>query len=494
VDEDHRDGRGSERHRIDRARTQAGHFGPARTLDRGLSDLNPSLLATDPAGDAVLAWEKTRLSDEEQQTFEVPVAGRIAVRRAGHTFGPAKSFPGIPTSVTMDGSGNAIAVGYVRGSQRLVVETKRAGASRFAHAQTFDGIPSVSQSEPLGIEPGAQPLQVVPLRRGALLAWVGCHDDVSDSTCDHPQLEVAVAGPSLVFGRPQRLPGSRAPSGESAVFGFAVAARPSGGAVLVWDTYERHPRVMRGLLRVGARRVADVRAISSPGVTAFAPDVALDARGAGLAVWEEARAGGSRIVGATVARNGRVGARRRLSASGATLPGVFVNGAGATFVEWSTRAGTAVISHLPGARFGSASVLGGIDDSQASLVGVDRAGEALATWFVVDDGIRAALWRADAKPSTTLLAPSGDANNPDLDDAELTPSGRAFVIGHRVTHEHANNVLEVATREPGRPFAPKLDLGDEGNFPSPVLAMNASDSALLLTYDDANHVLAFTGR
>ena len=247
---------------------------------------------------------------------------------------------------------------------------------------------------------------------------------------------------------------------------------PGGHQAFVWSDYI--PPTGLDLMvatRSPGEDWSSPRRLSDPGGRVDAPDVALDAQGDAIAVWD----GDHSVASAFLPSGGDWSAPRTLSTAyrmTSATPGVAFDSAGNALAVWNED-GTLRAAYRPaGGDFGAPQVLsthGGPIGLAPAQIAFDAAGRATVLW---QDGSRIAV--GDRPPggtfdaATLLTPPDVDGGNARL---AVLPDGTTFVLAE----EHPQGGVVVYTRPAGGSFDGGTTLAAEGVVQS-VLASNGLDS------------------
>jgi hypothetical protein len=240
-------------------------------------------------------------------------------------------------------------------------------------------------------------------------------------------------------------------SGQSAVFP-RLAVNPAGNAVAVWQRFDGADQRVQAAFRPAGGGFGGVQTISVAGQDGTAPDVAIDAAGRAVAIWQRFDGSDQRVQAASRAATGSFGAPQTLSAAGqdSVDPDIAVGAAGAAVASWQRFDGSVQrvqVSVRPlGGSFAAPQTV-----SPAGLqaldprVGAAADGAAIVVWqqvqggrFEIDTSRRPAGGQFGA--AARISEAGTGALSPDLAfDAE----GDALAGWHRF----ANNEFEVQTAD-----------------------------------------------
>jgi hypothetical protein len=278
-----------------------------------------------------------------------------------------------------------------------------------------------------------------------------------------------------------------------------VAFDGSGNALAVWDRSNGTSSIVQGAFRPATGTFAAPVDISVAGVAgrdAFDPQVAFDATGNALAVWERSNGTNQIVQAAFRPAGGAFAAPVDLSASGlggedARFPQVAFDASGNALVVWERSNGTNEVvqsAFRPAGGAFAASVDLSTSGQNASdpQVAFDASGNALAVWehpAGTGDLVQAAFRPAGGAfaASVDVSASGGNAFGPQV---AFDPSGNALAVWRRFNG--TKNIVQAAFRPAGGPFAAPVDVSTSGqNAADPQVAFDASGNALAV-WDRSN--------
>lgn len=446
-------------------RPAGGRFRPPRTVAQAeqsvIAGLGPPKVAVDRKGNTIAVWAGGIYSDP---IVEVAAGTSRHGLRSPHPLSAGR-FP----EVAADASGSATIVWE---SNRGVEAAFRPAGGRFRAPQR------------LGAGAYTYPQLAVNARGDALVAWAGG---------SYPGLTVQAAFRKA--GKPFG-PAERVGSAGDLLLGLRAALDPRGNGIVLWraDRYDTSP--LQAALRPSGGTFAATQ-ILTPDAGAFA--LALDARGNTTAVWS--RYGGDWVVqSATRARGGlRFGAPRDLSTPGynALDPDIAADAAGNAVVVWQrsqgrdfivqavTRSVLKVSKPGSGSAGGQGSWLGWAVLSEAAAheprLAVDGRGNATAVWGTkngTDQGVVQAAFRpvGGRFRAPQDISPPGLWAGPDLGVDEAGNATAVWASGSPPAV-----LVRAATRPAGGSFGPPHDLAQPDRLVfSPRIAVNARGDAAAL--------------
>lgn len=407
-------------------------------------------VAVDAAGDAVAVWQRSEGAE---------VIVQAASRPAGGTWGaPVElSVPGenagLPR-VAMDAAGDAVAV-WVRsdGSHRIVQAASRPAGGTWG-APVELSVPGADAGEPeIAVDPSGDAVAVWTLSEGS---------DVIVQAASRP------AGGS--WGAPTDLSAAGEEAGEP-----EIAVDPSGDAVAVWTREEGFYSTVETVGRPAGGTWGAPVELSAPGVADFGPQVALDAAGTTVAVWERHDARGELVEAAVRPPGGGWGAPVELSspAENTERPEVAVDPAGDAVAVWSRHDGGEYVaqaaSRPAGGSWGAPTDLSVPNQIAFDLqVGVDPAGDAVAVW-VLREGT-ADVAQAASRPAggawgapIDLSAPGQEALSPQV---AVDPVGDAVAVWEH--HDGTGRIVQAADYDAVGPQLHSLSIPTTGTVGVPL--------------------------
>jgi PKD domain len=259
-----------------------------------------------------------------------------------------------------------------------------------------------------------------------------------------------------------------------------VAVDAAGNAVVVWSRFDGANNVIQAAFRpVGGGFSAPVD-LSLPGKSAFAPQIAMNAAGEAVAVWERSNGTNVIVQGSIRPAGGSFSAPADLSQAGgdADEPQVAIDGAGDAVAVWQRSNGTNTIVQeafrLAGSGFSAP-----VDLSQAGgnavepAVAVNAAGEAAVAW-VRSNGTNTILQSSVRPPGGSFSTPadlSQPGGNAGVPQVALDAAGDAIAVWARATDPLGTNaIVQEAFRPAGGSFSAPGELSGAGaDFPQIAL-------------------------
>jgi hypothetical protein len=299
---------------------------------------------------------------------------------------------------TVDADGNAIAVWSQYDGQKWRIEERQiSAAGALGPVRTL----SAAAENPLWPQIAGNP------RGGAIVAWSQPNSRESNTLINAQRISATGR-----LGALKTISAPRRPARNP-----RIASDASGDASVVW---EQSPR--RRIWNIKARQISSngslgrVKALSSAKHKSGGPAIAMDARGAAIAVWSQLELNGksSRINARRISAKGRLGSVMSLSAPGnAVVPQVASDARGNAIVTWQSTAGSYSKWRIKARRISSAGAVG-----RAKTLHAGRAGQVQIAGN--SGGDTTVVWEADPKiqarqiSSTGVLGPTQTLSSPAL--------------------------------------------------------------------------------
>lgn len=368
---------------------------------------------------------------------------------------------GVPR-VALDAAGDAFAVWDEYDGSNTVIQAGVRPAGGDWSARDLSPAASSSYAPALAVDPAGD----------AIAVWV------SDG-----KAYAALRPAGAAWGAPRAL--SAAPE-EAA--GAQVVLDPGGNAVAVWEGLDGSSftyRVQASSRPAGGTWSAP-RYISVGGQDADRPQVALDAAGNAVAVWELYEGSGAIVQAASRPAGGSWGSPQDLSASGQIpdAPELALDPAGNAVAVWPSLDGIIRAATRPAGGGWSLpqdiSLPGNAADPK---VAIDPGGNAIAVWERFDGSNY--VVQARRRVAGTWSSPedlSATGQNAFLPDVAFDPFGNAVAVWKRSNGSVA--IVQAALRPVAGGWAPPQDLSAaRGDADSPTVA-----------YDGAGNAVAAWGR
>ena len=266
--------------------------------------------------------------------------------------------------------------------------------------------------------------------------------------------------------------------------GVQLAVSPAGRAVVVWACPKGGNTIVQAVTRRPGGSWSAPHDLSAFGHDAHAPQVALDRAGDALAVWARSNGTDAVVQSAFQRANGAWPAPEDVSGPGFDVdrPDVALNAAGNGVAVWQASDGVnTVIQAATRTAAGSWSTPQALSSggySERPHVGLDSAEDAVAVWSSRGLNIRveAAVHRAGGgwAPAETLSSAGADALQPQVD---VNPSGNA--IAAWVSFDGRTYILKSASRPRGGAWSAVQDISPESpDLGAPKIALDAAGDAV----------------
>ncbi|HEV7806075.1 MAG TPA: PKD domain-containing protein [Solirubrobacteraceae bacterium] len=284
------------------------------------------------------------------------------------------------------------------------------------------------------------------------------------------------------FGAPLRL--SR--SGSVAIHP-QLAMNAAGDAVVVWEFLVGQTMVVQAAVRPAGGTFAAPVNVSAAGLTGPLPRAAIDGAGSVTVVWQQAAAANAIVQAATRPAGGTFTTPVDLSAPGAVSSAqVATNAAGETVAVWARVDATPVwvvqgATRSSGGAFSAAADLSAAGhDGIDPCVAVDAAGNAVAVWTRFDGASR--VVQVATRPpgrgfgaARDLSLTGREARVPQL---AVNPAGDAVVAWQRSAG--TSTIVQATFARAGAGFAPATDLSLAGRDAiAPQVGIDADGDAVV---------------
>ncbi|MGH2962548.1 MAG: hypothetical protein ACRDL3_10215 [Solirubrobacterales bacterium] len=244
-------------HRVNaRYRPAGGSYGAAQILSAAGDPGTREQVAMDPAGNALVIWQRPTFGNNRIQARFRPDGGAFAATQnlspaGGHSDGPHVAF---------DPAGNALAAW----ERNFLVQTRyRPAGGAFGATQTISSAAENANESQIALDPAGN----------ALIAWYtfgGATD----------RIQARFRTPDGDLGPVQNLAADGDPEQPQ------VALDPAGNALVVWLQNDGANRRVQARYRPGGGSFGPVQNLSAAGGDADAPQVDFDAAGNALVVWQ----------------------------------------------------------------------------------------------------------------------------------------------------------------------------------------------------------------
>src|SRR2546423_1769048 len=266
--------------------------------------------------------------------------------------------------------------------------------------------------------------------------------------------------------------------------GVELAVNPAGKAIVVWECSKGRNTVVQASTRAAGRSWSAPHDLSAPGQDAHVPQVALDRVGDALAVW--ARSNGTDVIVQAALQRPSGAWLPPEDASGPGLdvdrPDVALDAHGNGVAVWQSSDGSnSVIEAATRTAAGSWSTpqpLSSGGYSERPQISVDSAGNAVAVWSFNATNFRvlAAIRRAGGSwtQPETLSSAGAAAFQPQV---EVNPSGNALVAW--VSFDGRTNVIQSTSRPRGGAWSGVQDISPRSpDLGAPKIALDAAGDAV----------------
>jgi len=313
---------------------------------------------------------------------------------------------------------------------------------------------------------------------------MGSHGDVAATwvgfVAGTPTVQVATRSPSGSFSAPLDL----SPPGNESSNASQVAEDAAGEAIVVWNSsVEKSNYIMEAAIVEGGIRSAPAK-LSEPGQNAISPTVAADERGDAIVAWTRSN-GADEIVQASFRpAGGSFGPTVSLSAAGgnAAAPKVAIDAAGNAIVVWERNNGAneVVEEATRSAAIGKFAPVGVLSNPAEGAiqpsVAMNAEGDTAVVWVRLG---ASNVTQATVRPAGgTFSAPanlSGEGFNADHPQVALDGRGDPTVVWARQLGFEL--VVEYASGTPVASFSPPMGLAFEAWYPS--IAEDAAGDTLV---------------
>jgi len=382
----------------------------------------------------------------------------------------------------IDQAGDTVAV-WVRfdGSNEIVQAADRPAGGSWAAAVNLSAAGEDAEDPRLAVDPAGDAVAVWRRYDGSNVV-----------------IEAAVRTAGGSWGAPVRLSAGGENADEP-----SVGLDRAGNAVAVWRRYDGFDDIVQAATRAAGGAWQAPIDLSDAGQNAYEPQIAVDEGGDAVAVW--ARSDGSHTIIQAANRpvNGSWGTSVDLSAAGenAAEPQVAVDAAGDAIAVWQRFNGADNVVQA------AARPAGGIWQSPVDLsesaedasypeVAVTPGGDAVAVWEVFDGSdylIQAATQAAGGtwQGPVDLSAPGNDAEEPQVG---VDPAGDA--VAAWVRYDGTDDIVQAATRAAGGTWQPGVNLsapGENGEEPQVAVDQEGDAAAAWSRSDGSDAIVQVSG-
>jgi hypothetical protein len=290
-----------------RARAADGTLSAVQNLSPAGQDASDPHVGVDASGDAVVVWQRFDGMVQRVQT---------RARSAAGTLSPVQNLSGAPggsavdARLGVDSSGDAVFVW--RRADGAIVARARSAAGTLSATQSLCCVAGEDAAFPqVAVDPGGDAVfawrrfNSIQIRTRSAAGTLTAVQHVSSTRypADNPQLDVDSSGNAVfvwqaVVGTDARIQAS-ARSATGAVSGVQTLSAPgqngelpqvgadaSGNAVFVWQRFDGTSERIQARSRSAAGTLSAVQTLSAPGQNAELPQVAVDASGNAVFVWQ----------------------------------------------------------------------------------------------------------------------------------------------------------------------------------------------------------------
>lgn len=304
---------------------------------------------------------------------------------------------------------------------------------------------------------------------------------------------LAVGASSAYGARPVHTPVDLSAAGQTAT-GPQVAVNSAGEAVAVWERSNGGRDIVEASIRPPGGSFSIPVKVSRSGFGGSFPQVAVDDVGGAIAVWRHVDGKSSVVQSAMRPAGGRFSAPVTLSTDGlnAYLPQVAMNAAGDQIVVWQSESGRGFGSFVVqaavrqvGGRFSApVTVSTAGQDGEGPQAAIDRDGDATVIWQgSAAGGATTTTAQAVEHPAggtfsdpVTLSAPGQDIALPQI---AMSGAGETFAIWQR-SLPGGKTAIQVVQRPVGQAFS----------LPSTLTAVNEPSVSPQIAIDDAGNAVA----
>ncbi|HEY6836644.1 MAG TPA: PKD domain-containing protein [Gaiellaceae bacterium] len=266
--------------------------------------------------------------------------------------------------------------------------------------------------------------------------------------------------------------------------GTGIAVNAAGRAVVVWECPEGGNTIVQAATRPARGSWGAPHDLSAPGHDAHLPQVALDRAGDAVAVW--ARSNGTNVVvqASTQRPNGAWLASENVSGAGLDVvhPEVALDAHGNGVAVWQSSDGSSSVirtaTRTPAGSWSTPQAVSTGGSAERPQVGVDSAGDAVAVWSLDAAHVRtqAAFRRAGGSwgQPETLSGPAADALQPQV---AVDPRGDA--VAAWTSFDGRTYVVQSSSRPRGGAWGATQDLSPRSpDLGAPQIAFGGSGDAV----------------
>ena len=251
-------------------------------------------------------------------------------------------------------------------------------------------------------------------------------------------------------------------SGERA-FQPQVALDDKGDGIAVWSLFDGSHYIVQAASRTGADGAWSTPSnLSLPGSDGTSPQVVLDGRGNAIAIWESNDGTGAIIQSAAKPAGGAWSTPSDLSSRNGVSPRIGLDGSGNAVAVWQRvdfSAGTVMVESAAKAANGAWSAPTTLGLGASPEIAIDRSGDAVAVWQQYPT-IQAATRTPDGVwSSPSQISPAGPStSNPRVG---IDAKGNAIAVWLRSdtsTPGNPRNIVQTASKPFGGAWSAPMDL------------------------------------
>lgn len=254
-----------------------------------------------------------------------------------------------------------------------------------------------------------------------------------------------------------------------------IAINAGGEAVAVWESFNGANSIIQGAARPPGGAFSPLPDLSVAGKSASQPQIAIDPAGEAIAVWQRSDGTSSIIQSAARSAGGAFSAPADLSVGGpepakprdASQPQVAIDAAGGAVAVWRRFNGANTITQEavrpPGGAFSAAADLSAAGrDVSVPQIAINPGGEAVAVWQG-SNGLDTIIQGA-ARPSGGSFSalPDLSAAGRDASQPQVAIDPAGEAIAVWQRSDGNNTIVQSAARLPGGAFAASPDLSVAG--------------------------------
>jgi hypothetical protein len=382
-------------------------------------------LAVNARGNAVASWRRyVGFGQSRPSGFDC----QLSLRRPGGSWSAPEAVPGgACPSLALGPDGSVLAVWTASQGGRTVV---------LAQTRTPEGEWRSRQRLSRSDEDASIPQVEVADHAGAVAVWS------SRRAGGDYVIEGAAQGRGRGFGSPQVASG-----GVSSTTSLRLAVDDRGDAIAGWSTSSRGQTSALVAFRPAGGRWQAPQLLARSREFVSTPAVALDSRGAAIAVWSEHRQGTGALLRTAFAPAGGTFGRPRLLAGRGAAPEVAFDARGNAVAVWEDDQAAVAALRPAGGSWQPAQVISAPGMRVGTIVvAVSPGGDAIAVWvrLAFTDSGRLDVVQASVRPAGGRFGAARDISQPGVlggsPQVGMDARGNAVAIW-----EGAGAVVEAAT-------------------------------------------------